>query len=511
MMTSTRYGTTGWTLGSLLDGIVPDSQVLPSRPLSGLALDSRSVRANYLFLAAAGIRHHGLEFLQEALAKGAVAVLAEPTAEWTRERLAELHASLGIPVIGLPDLSAELSRIAARYYNEPARQMRMVGITGTNGKTSISQFLAQALPASWHCAVIGTLGNGFPGALAPATHTTPDAVRLQQELANLRSAGAGTVAMEVSSHALHQHRVAAVPFHTAVFSNLSRDHLDYHGSMSAYGEAKARLFRGGGLQLAVINTDDDLGRQLAAELNNLTRVVACCSEQSHVAGAADYIRLRDLSLNPAGLSLSFDSSWGRGKIRSRLLGRFNAENLLLVLGIMLGWGLPLTEAVERIQELTTVSGRMETFGGDGLPLVVVDFAHTPDAIEKVLLALRAHTQGRLICVFGCGGDRDQGKRPEMGAQAERYADYLVLTDDNPRHEPAGQIIQQIMAGLQQPQMARVIQDRAQAIRHAIGEARVGDVVVLAGKGHEDYQQVGDLKLPFSDTRQVQQILQEMAA
>ena len=495
--------------GELLDDLGLAAGPWQALPLSGLALDSREVSAGHLFLACAGSRSHGLEHAVEAVERGAVLVLAEPAGRWSRERIAALSQQLGVPVLPLEGLQAAASGIAARFHGEPASRMRMVGVTGTNGKTSVTLFLAQALAGRWRCAVTGTIGNGFPGRLEPATHTTPDAVQAQRILAGLEAAGAEAVAMEVSSHALDQHRLAAVPFHTAVFTNLSRDHLDYHGSMRAYSAAKERLFRQPDLQLAVINSDDDAGAALLGKLKGRVRTVAC-HRGGRTLGADEFVRLESLEQRDSGLRLEVASSWGGGVIESGLVGDFNATNLLLVLGVLLAWGVPMEAAVERLAALETVPGRMQRFGGGHRPLVVVDYAHTPDALQRALTSLRAHTKGKLWCVFGCGGDRDRGKRPQMGRIAEALADEVIVTDDNPRHEPSASIIADILEGMESPSSAHVIPDRAWAIATALAEAKPGDAVLVAGKGHENYQQVGDLKQPFSDLEQVRRWLEEEA-
>lgn len=508
MMTSILQQGEGWPADELLRGVADNNDQLSGLLLTGLCLDSRKVRPGDLFFACAGYQQHGLAYARQAAEAGAVLLLAEPTAEWPTQRIQALEAELGLPVICIPGLSSKISAIAARYYDQSAMDTRIIGITGTNGKTSVSQYIAQALPESWHCAVVGTTGNGFPGELQPATHTTPDAVSAQAMLADLRLAGAGAVAMEVSSHALHQYRVEAVPFHTAVFTNLSRDHLDYHGSMGAYAEAKSRLFKRPGLKLAVINTDDELGRRLAAELAGNIRLIACGRGQDTSARATEYIQLTGSTATTRGLHISLDSAWGKAEIQSRLIGGFNADNLLLVLGVLLGWKIPLAESVQRLKHVRPVAGRMQRFGAESQPLVLVDYAHTPDALAQALETAREYAAGKLICVFGCGGDRDQGKRPLMGQLAESLADEIIITDDNPRHEPSETIIGQIIAGMQDPRTAEVIPNRALAIRTAIHHAATGDVVLVAGKGHEDYQQIGDLKHPFSDAAEVEKMLQE---
>jgi UDP-N-acetylmuramoyl-L-alanyl-D-glutamate--2,6-diaminopimelate ligase len=430
-----------------------------------------------------------------------MAILAEPAGDWNVQALADAARVLGVPVIPVPRLSEHAGEIAARFHGDPTASMDVIGITGTNGKTSVSHFLAQALAADRRCGVIGTLGYGLPGALHAPSHTTPDAVRLQAELADMRQDGADSVAMEVSSHALHQHRVAGVRFHTAVFTNLSRDHLDYHGDMARYGEVKAGLFDRAGLQLAVINTDDEFGRRLAARCAGGLRVIGCSSSGEEPAGS-EALRADAIDTSPEGLRFTLNIGGGQARVQSPLLGRFNIDNLLLVAGVLYGWGVALDDIAGRLGELHTVPGRMEAFHADGRPAVVVDYAHTPDALEKVLLALRPHVGGRLHCVFGCGGERDTGKRPLMGEVAERLADRVLLTDDNPRGEDGAGIIEQILAGMSRPGEAGIERNRARAIAQAIAEAGAEDLVLVAGKGHEDYQQVGQLRLPFSDAEHV---------
>lgn len=501
-----------WKAGELLSGLGLAEGDWCSLSLSGLALDSREIGPDFLFFATAGQQGHGLDHLQQALDKGAALVLAEPqqvdrkpgATTWPVERIKALGGQ--VPILAVAKLNQRVSEIAARFYGEPATQMRIAGVTGTNGKTSVSLFLAQALPESWQCAVTGTVGNGFPGRLETSTHTTPDAVQAQRILARLRDAGARAVAMEVSSHALDQCRVAAIPFHSAVFTNLSRDHLDYHGSMRTYAAAKRRLFEQPGLELAVLNTDDEVGVELLDQLRGKVRVVAVHSG-GRTRGADEFIRLESLRREEGGLSLSITSSWGQAEIRSRLVGDFSATNLMLVAGVMLAWGIPMEQVLTGLERVETVPGRMQRFGGGGRPVVVVDYAHTPDALQRALTSLRGHTRGRLWVVFGCGGDRDRGKRPQMGRLAEALADRVIVTDDNPRHETSAAIIADILEGMERPGEARVIPNRAEAIGAAIGGAGADDLVLVAGKGHETWQQIGDLRQPFSDVAQVRQWLE----
>ncbi|WP_456412330.1 UDP-N-acetylmuramoyl-L-alanyl-D-glutamate--2,6-diaminopimelate ligase [Thiolapillus sp.] len=493
----------GWLAGDLLAGLGLPAGAWEHLPISALALDSRKAEPGALFLALSGSQGHGLEHLQQALDEGVSLVLAETSRDWPEHRIRRLARSA--PLLVMDDLRAAVSGIAARFHAFPAQDMRIAGVTGTNGKTSVSLFLAQALPRAWRCAVTGTTGNGFPGRLQPASHTTPDAVEAQQILFDLKQAGAKAVAMEVSSHALDQQRLAAVPFHTAVFTNLSRDHLDYHGSMRAYAAAKRRLFETPGLEMAVINTDDAVGAELLSGLKGKILTIAC-HQGAHAQGADEFIHIDSIEPRPQGLRLRFSSSWGKGEINSRLLGDFNAGNLTLVLAVLLGWGVPLEEAICGLEKLETVPGRMQKFGGGDQPLVVVDYAHTPDALAKALSSLRPHGSGRLFCVFGCGGDRDRGKRAQMGTLAEALADVAILTDDNPRNESSAAILADILEGMEAPRKAQVIPDRAEAIAAAIHQAQAGDIVLVAGKGHETYQLVGNQRHLFSDIEQVRRCL-----
>ncbi len=492
----------GITLGRLLE-----RPLSPDPRIDAVAMDSREVVPGALFLACAGRSAHGLEFLDQALAQGAVAVAWEPDDRWTRERVAGL--GLELPLAEVPELGRQASAIAGRFYGDPSADLELVGVTGTNGKTSCALFLARALAPELPCGVIGTIGNGFPDRLVPGRHTTPDPVRLQALLAQFRDDGAGAVAMEVSSHALDQDRAAALRFDTAVLTNLSRDHLDYHGDMTRYGEAKKRLFHAPGLQAAVINLDDALGRELAAELAGAgPRLIGYGRGDRPADAPVDaWLHGEILASDDRGLRVAVGGSWGEGEFATPLLGHFNASNLLAVLAVLLQRGLPLATALRRLERLPGVPGRMQPFGGGDRPLVVVDYAHTPDALEHVLAALRSHTRGRLICVFGCGGDRDRGKRPQMGAIAERLADRAVVTDDNPRSENGDRIVADILEGMARPDTALVRRDRARAIREAIAGAAPGDLVVVAGKGHETTQEVAGVRHPFDDAEQVVRALE----
>lgn len=460
-----------------------------------LTLDSRKVRPGDLFLAVPGLAQDGRAHIADAIARGASAVAYEAEG-------AAVVSAKGAELVPIKGLVGQLSAIAGRFYGEPSRALRLVGVTGTNGKTSVSQLVAQALDLlGERCGIVGTLGTGFYEALQSGRHTTPDPIAVQATLAELKHAGARAVAMEVSSHGLDQGRVAALDFDVAVFTNLSRDHLDYHGSMEAYGAAKAKLFSWPELKCRVINLDDEFGRQLATQSRE-SRLIGYSLED-----ASAYLFCREASFGDHGVQARLVTPQGEGLLRSPLLGRFNLSNLLAVVGALLGLGYPLDEILSVMPRLQGPVGRMQRFGGEGLPLVVVDYAHTPDALEKVLEALRPHVQGRLLCLFGCGGDRDRGKRPLMAQVAERLADVVLVTDDNPRTEDPAQIVAEIRAGFATPETVEFVHGRADAIARLIGKAQVGDVVVLAGKGHEDYQEIAGVRHPFSDLQETAKALQ----
>lgn len=459
-----------------------------------LTLDSRKVRPGDLFLAIPGSHQDGRVHIADAIARGAAAVAyeAEGAAPMTSESAV---------LLPLKNLSGQLSAIAGRFYGEPSRGMDLIGITGTNGKTSVSQLLAQALDLlDQPCGIIGTLGNGFYQALEQGMHTTPDPVGVQATLANLKKQGAKAVAMEVSSHGLDQGRVAALNFDVAVFTNLSRDHLDYHGSMQAYGECKAKLFAQPGLRNRVINLDDAFGQQLAGRASEARLISYSLND------ASAWLHCRDIQFSDAGVQATLVCPRGEGRLRSPLLGRFNLSNLLAVVGSLLAMDYPLDEVLQTLTQLQAPAGRMQRLGGSNAPLVVVDYAHTPDALEQVLQALRPHVQGQLLCLFGCGGDRDKGKRPLMAAAAERLADVVWVTDDNPRGELPAAIQDDIRSGFTQPEAATFVLGRAQAIGQLIATAKREDVILLAGKGHEDYQEIAGVRQPFSDLVQAQQAL-----
>jgi UDP-N-acetylmuramoyl-L-alanyl-D-glutamate--2,6-diaminopimelate ligase len=491
-------GTHRPTLRELLRGLVSDAVLMqvPLQPVTALTLDSRNVQTGGVFLALPGLQRHGLDYAVQALANDASIVLWEPTPDRVASSLTGAH------LVAIPQLSTIVGQLADRFYAQPSAALNIAAVTGTNGKSTTAYLIAEAAESCGIAAgYSGTVGYGRVSELKPATHTTPDALSVHRQLAELRDLGARAVGIEVSSHALHQHRIAAVRIDTAVFTNLSRDHLDYHGSMQAYGEAKALLFQTPRLRHRVINADDAFGRELLETSSTATATTAfsCAAAFS----APRVLRAREVRLSVAGIELEITGSFGEAQLRSSLLGRFNAENLLATLAVLLGWDISLTRAVEALEQAAAPPGRMEVHRDASGKLAVIDYAHTPDALEKALQVLKAHCRGNLICVFGCGGDRDPGKRPQMGAAAQRWSDHIILTNDNPRSEDPQQIISDIQAGMAASADVRVEMDRAKAIERALELAQAQDIVLIAGKGHEDYQLIGISKHHFSDREVVQ--------
>ncbi len=499
-----------------------------------LVTDSRAVVPGDTFVAYPGSQADGRQFIAQAISKGANAVIWEA-------RNFSWNEMWKLPNLAVVDLRHHAGEIADHVYNRPSKELWMVGVTGTNGKTSCAHWIAQSLNALHRkVALIGTLGNGFAGALQPTLNTTPDAIHLHRLLADYLAQGAQAVAMEVSSHALEQGRVSGVQFDVALLTNLSRDHLDYHGDMQHYAAAKRRLFEWQQLKYAVLNLDDAFGAELAEQLKDAevevvgyglrplsnfppqagerTKEKSAKSSSDASLQLAEHHGLRmvyggALHMDAQGFSLQVHSSWGGGELRSTLLGRFNAANLLGVLAVLLVSGVTLSDALRELEQMKAAPGRMQTLGGSGRPSVVVDYAHTPDALEKVLQALRevvAANNGKLICVFGCGGDRDRGKRPMMGTVASKLADVCIVTSDNPRSEAPHEIITAIVSGMQGTQH-RIIEDRAEAIALAVRHAQVVDTVLVAGKGHETYQEVKGVKYPFSDAEVAQRALESWRA
>jgi len=485
-------------LSSLLENIY----TLPAEAdvsITGVTLDSRSLKKGNVFIAFQGTHSDGRQFITNAITQGASAVLSEADE-------AGITWQNKIPIIAISNLSQIAGQIAANFYQHPVKSLRIIGITGTNGKTSCSHFIATALQKlHLSCGVIGTLGNGLVNQIKPSNLTTPDAVTLQALFAEFIQQGAKAVSMEVSSHSLDQGRVNQIPFEIGIFTNLTRDHLDYHGSMANYGAAKKRLFDNPLLKHAVINADDEFGRELIASLKN-TQDIYAYSTQPQQQSDVPLIYADQIRLDVSGLCAKVYSPWGEGELQTQLIGQFNLSNLLATLTTLCLMGIEFKDALYVLSQLKPVPGRMELLGGKNQPTVVVDYSHTPDALEKALLALRAHCEGELFCLFGCGGDRDKGKRPIMAKIAEQFADRVVVTDDNPRHEDPKQIVADIMQGFLHPSNIIVQHDRSKAIQDIIQCAKPGDCILVAGKGAETYQQIGDKKLPFNDVGCVEQVL-----
>ena len=481
-------------LRDLLQGLM-DASAIPDCSITGISVDSRQVKPGNLFIGMPGVSSDGRAFASNAVENGASVLLLETGKEVNLP-------DQDVPVLQLENIRKHIGLILNRFYGYPSSQLTVIGVTGTNGKTTCTQLLSRILDRPGkRCAVIGTLGNGFPGELETGTHTTPDVVTMHRLLSDFVEQGAHAVCMEVSSHALEQDRVAGIQFNVAVFTNLTRDHLDYHGDMESYGAAKARLFDVEGLEVAVINLDDEFGCKLAKSLDQI-RVIG-------FGMAAGEVHAESVHAQADGTTLTLLIGENRYNVRSGVYGEFNVSNLLAVAGVLKALEWNNEEIAVALSGATPVPGRMERFGhGSQGPVVVVDYAHTPDALKHALSALRPHTRGALWCVFGCGGDRDRGKRSLMGRVADELADHVVLTDDNPRTESPEQIIKDIEQGMNRPH--EVIRPRERAVRETIAEAEVSDLVLLAGKGHEDYQEIGKERLHYSDRELVQEILGEVA-
>jgi len=481
----------------LLDGFVEDlSSINSTIAISGITLDSRKVQPNNAFIGLMGTAAHGLKYAEQAQNQGATVLFYDPQ----EVDDIDFHRLTLYPV-AITELKHKLGEIADRFYHSPSSQLDIIGITGTNGKTSCSQFLQQVMPAS---GVIGTLGWGEVDHLTPTLNTTPDPVTIQGILADFVQHKKQSAFLEVSSHGLTQDRLANIHLQGAVLTNITRDHLDYHGSMEAYLQAKLKLFKQSGLQYAVINMDAAYRDCFFAELGQSVKCWAySISGQCHPT--AENVLADNIHDDLDGLR--FDVSWRQETrpLTTQVTGYFNVENILAVICVLLAQGLSLSVAVERLAQLNPVLGRMEHFGGGQYPHIWVDYAHTPDALEKVLQQLSRYKQGKLILVFGCGGERDAGKRVQMGSIAQKYADHLIITNDNPRSEPAEQIIAAIKQGCS-GMTYQVIQDREQAISVSINQAKPGDCVLIAGKGHEQYQEIAGVRFAFSDQAVVRHLL-----
>jgi UDP-N-acetylmuramoyl-L-alanyl-D-glutamate--2,6-diaminopimelate ligase len=472
--------------------------------VSGISLDSRNVKPGDIFLACHGTSTDGSKFINEAIRAGAVAVAIESDRQ-------DEPATIKVPVYKINNLRQQAGLIAARFYGFPSHELCVIGVTGTNGKTSVTYYIAQALEElEKSCGLVGTIGYGVIDKLKSGGTTTPDPITLQQLFSQWRTDQITHVALEVSSHALDQGRVSGVEFDVAVFTNLSRDHLDYHETMSRYADAKRLLFDNSTLKYAVINMDDGFGKELAATTRAVNKVGYSLNNKSDCLSDVEIpIVFGNLKMVDGLRSIiDIDSPWGCGQLEMQMVSQFNAANLLACLSVLCVLEIPFNTAIESLSKCGGIPGRMECFGGDSVPLLVVDYAHTPDALKQILLSLRPVCRGNLICVFGCGGERDKGKRPVMGKIAEDYADYVVLTNDNPRGEDPDVIINDILTGISNHSNVRVVTDRITAITHAIRNADQQDIVIIAGKGHETHQEIAGKFYPFSDRELVRRLAEE---
>lgn len=495
------------SLGSLLLGLCEVSPTM-ERNISGISQDSRNIRPGYLFLACAGQHTHGIKHAREAIDAGAIAVAWEHDALVKPENVVPVFPDAkDVVLISIPHLHKYLGLIADRFYGQPSADLNVIGVTGTDGKTSCCHFITQTLNAlEGGGAIIGTMGYGSDlSQLEPISHTTPDAITVHGLMADLLEHGAKSVSMEVSSHALKQCRVNNIRFRSAVFTNLGRDHLDYHGNIESYADAKSQLFNMDSLEVAAINGDDAYGRILLDSVKD--NLFAIAFGKTNEIGINGGVQLIDTKQSREGLELKCSYRKKVFNIKNSLLGRFNAMNIVATASVLIGNGYEIDEIAKCLSDLSPVTGRMEPFGISGkTPLVVVDYAHTPGALESVLASLRELTPGKMWCVFGCGGERDSGKRSIMGGIAESLSDFLVVTDDNPRSEDATRIVIDILSGARDPDSIYVKRERSEAIAMAIENTTSNDTVLVAGKGHETWQDVNGVRLPFSDRVCVQNLL-----
>ena len=494
------------TLKELLKDWVTNIEVseYADNSIIGLALDSRDIIKGYVFIALAGSKQHGMAYIDQAINNGACAIIYDPAG--IESTLVE--DSSQIPMIAINGLAVKLGHIAARFYGNPSELMTVIGITGTNGKTSCSQFLSQILDDS---SVIGTLGWGEWSNLQKTINTTPDALEMQRILAELLKANKKAVAIEVSSHGLDQGRINGVAIKGAIYTNISRDHLDYHGTMDAYIQAKLLLLKSVGLAFVVVNLDDVFSDQIVAAVPEKVEIWGF-SVKGKTRSNCTNIIAENILTTDNGIEFELYCHGNKHRIKAPIYGHFNVENILTVFTTMLAMGVAEAEAIKRLEFIRPIPGRMERLGDERSPLIFVDYAHTPDALDKVLSSIKKHCTQALWVVFGCGGDRDKGKRSQMGQIATQWADHVIITDDNPRYENALDIVNDILKGCQDignstiSSNVEVIQDRALAIQSVLARAAAKDCIVVAGKGHELYQEVNGVRLNFSDSQVISDAL-----
>ena len=483
------------SLAKLMQGLTQEKNIADIEVL-GIANHSNKVKGGDLYLAIQGLRSHGLDYLPQAVARGACAVA------WQNESRQIGHCE--IPSVKVAGLSNKVGIIADRFFNYPSQAMEVVAVTGTDGKSSVCHFIAEALSQPDEaCGIIGTLGYGYLAQLQSTTHTTPDALQVHKILYQLQQNKTTKVVIEASSHGLQQGRLNGVALDVAVFTNLGEDHSDYHSSRANYAAAKQKLFEFPGLKTAVINIDDTFGATLPTVCNSNVSVLTYSTQSS-----AAHAYLLEAKMKPQGLSVTASVLGQRLRIKTALFGEFNAYNLLATMLVLRTQGLTSDEIVARLNDIHAVRGRMQRLGNDQTPVVFVDYAHTPQALEQALIFCRHYTQGRVFCVFGCGGNRDRSKRALMGQIAEHYADQVVVCDDNPRHENPDAIFTDIVSGMRAAPNIKLIHDRARAIEKAIRNATRNDVVLVAGKGHENYQLIAEHKKAFDDAEWVQKVCEE---
>ena len=466
------------------------------REIHAVQIDSRLLTKGDLFIAMPGVDCHALSYLESAVTAGACCVLFDKSAVVEFKRDLDKYKN-DIVLLEVDSVRKVAGIIIDRFYMSPSKKMQVIGVTGTDGKTSVTQYIAQAMMPEIKTALIGTTGNGIWGDLTSSTYTTPDVLSLHKILFDMNNKGASQVVMEVSSHGIDQKRIASVDIDTAVLTNVTRDHLDYHESVENYRDVKKRLFNQDSVKNVVINLDDETGCDLAESLRS-EKNVWVYSLKAVNSLYKNYVYAKEITVEKDGFSIEVVTSVGVCRLQVPLMGRFNISNALSVLSVLLLNKMQLATAADKISQLKVAAGRMEGFSVNKSPLVVVDYAHTPKALELALRAAAEHSKGRVWCVFGCGGNRDQGKRPLMGAAAEKYADFVIVTDDNPRNEESSVISQQILSGIKNKELVKIIADRKAAIEYACEQALAEDVVLVAGKGHEEFQIVGDNKIPLSD-------------
>ncbi len=494
----------GMTLKSILEGIAVEPDI-PDIVVGGLQLDSRKIKPGDIFVALAGTRCHGMRFGEQAFDRGAVAVLFDPK-EGGKKIADQFDPKNERVLLAIDELDQKLGFLADCFYHKPSENLTVIGVTGTDGKTSCSHFISQSLAGKRQCAVIGTLGWGYPDQLHTTDHTTPHSIELQSILARLRQQGVDTVAMEVSSHGQVQGRVNGVRFTGALITNIGRDHLDYHGAFEAYIEAKLRILSAPGLKFVVVNLDDPNCERIVQKTPKTVKIFGFSRSSGKDQKVIYKVCASEIAHNENSLSFNVEYRGSRASLNLSVLGDFNVDNVLATMACLIAIGYSLKQSVALVEKIKAIPGRLERFSsGSRSPSVIVDYAHTPQALDKALLSMRQHCKGRLWLVFGCGGDRDRGKRPQMGRIADQLADRIIITDDNPRSEDGRRIVEQILEGCQRADI-RIVRDREAAICEAINQAKSDDLVLITGKGHETTQEINGVKYPLSDRKIVREAL-----